>query len=98
MQLACQPGAKFIFYYVKKTLAIWGGIIILIIKAHGHRKQKMNPYNHNPFKTDETRETRNEFDANRELAKSAKKDSLSETLLSIAHFADMPKDKTGFWK
>lgn len=31
----------------------------------------MNPYNHNPFKTDTTRETRNEFDANRALAKSA---------------------------
>ncbi len=49
----------------------------------------MNPYNHNPF---------NEFDANRELAKTAKKSELSETLLSIAHFADMPKDKMGFWK
>lgn len=58
----------------------------------------MNPYNHNPFETDKTRETRNERDANRELAKTAKRNELSDTLLSLAHFADMPKDKYGFWK
>lgn len=32
----------------------------------------MNPYNHNPFKTDKNR-IKNERDANRELAKSADK-------------------------
>jgi hypothetical protein len=59
----------------------------------------MNPYNHNPYSTKPYRRERgNESDANRELAKTKRNDALSDTLLSIAHFGNMPKDKYGFWK
>ena len=37
----------------------------------------MNPYNHNPFKTDDN-EISNERDANRALAETAKKDQFTK--------------------
>ena len=58
----------------------------------------MDPRNNNPFTTDDNREPRSEYAANKELAKTAKRDDLSDSLLSIGHFADMPKDEFGFWK
>jgi len=55
----------------------------------------MNPYNNNPFDTD-SKELKNERDANRELAKNAKRNDLNETLCDM--FRPMTKDELGFWK
>lgn len=53
----------------------------------------MNPYNHNPFKTDNNR-VKNERDANRELAETARKREREE----LANIFTLKTDNLGFWK
>ena len=52
----------------------------------------MNPYNHNPFETAQ-RELKNEYDANRELAK-----NIANDVIDTMHDIFDPKtDEHGFW-
>lgn len=57
-----------------------------------------NPYDSNPFATDDT-EIKNESDANKALARERdrkRNDGLNATLTDM--FAPMKMDKHGFWK
>ena len=60
--------------------------------ASEYRNHEMNPYNHNPFETAQ-RELKNEYDANRELAK-----NIADDVVDTMHKIFNPQtDEHGFW-
>ena len=55
----------------------------------------MDPRNNNPFSSDNTREPKSEYAANRELART--RDNETRRMVRSI-FEPMKKDKLGFWK